>query len=95
MRIYCMYDSVAEEAGTIFEARNDAMARRAFSTINPESLPPGSTKEDFRLFKLGSFFRGNDTERPCVKGFAKAYDITNGEAVLAFGDKEIEQNEAV
>ena len=77
MRLYCMYDTVAEEAGTIFEARNDFMARRIIKSMDEKALPPGSTIADFRLFKLGSFDHGDNGKKPKVFGLSEAYDVTN------------------
>jgi len=76
MRLYTLYDTIAEEAGPIFEARNDNIARRIYTTMNKDSLPPGATLEDFKLLKLGSFFHGNEKEKPHLYGLSVAYDVT-------------------
>ena len=86
MRIYCMYDTIAEEAGPLFEARNDNIARRIINTMDVNSLPPGSKITDFKLMKLGYYDRGNEKQMPKITAYEKAMDITNAE--LMFGDEE-------
>ena len=71
-----MYDQIAEEGGPIFEARNDSIARRIISTMSEVSLPPGSKKSDFRLYKLGNYNRGDEKARPYLTAFEKSVDIT-------------------
>ena len=74
MKLYCIFDTVAEEGGPIFEARNDNMARRIYDNI--KEFPPGSVKSDFRLIKLGCYNRGDSKERPYILAKEKAQDIT-------------------
>ena len=73
-KIYCLYDTVAEESGPLFEAKTDAMAKRIFDNI--KEFPEGATREDFRLFKLGSYFHGNFKERPGLFSLSQAIDLT-------------------
>jgi hypothetical protein len=77
MKLYCFYDTVAEEGGMIFEARNDHVARRIFSTMEDSSFPPGSSKNDFRIFRLGYYDKSSVGKFPTIKGHEKPYDITN------------------
>lgn len=52
MPIYTVYDSVAQDSGPVFEARNDGIAIRYFrQLIDKENIPP----EDYVLFRLGEF----------------------------------------
>lgn len=51
MRLYAIYDRVAEEAGPVFEQKNHGTARRAFQRYlsdHPQSVP-----DDFDLLWLG------------------------------------------
>ena len=91
MKLYCLFDTVAEEAGPLFESRNDALARRIYEQFE---LPTGSSRSDFKLMKLGSYFRGNETEKPAVYALAKPYDITNV-AIRNLETEEEKQDEAV
>ena len=89
MRVYCMFDTISEEAGPLFEAQNDAIARRIMSSLPKDSFPPGSSVDDFKLFKLGSYFRGDDKLKPCLHALEKAYDVTKPE--LKFGEDEFDE----
>ena len=64
MRLYCLFDTVAEESGPLFEARNDFMARRIVDSIN--EWPTGSKKSDFELYKLGYYDRGDRDVKPRI-----------------------------
>jgi len=75
-KIYCLYDTVAEESGMLFEARTDALAHRIYETMDEKALPPGAKREDFKLMKLGSYFHGDGTKKPQIYGLSSAYDIT-------------------
>jgi hypothetical protein len=81
-RIYCLHDVVAEEAGPMFEARNDAVARRIFETLDDKAFPPGSDRGDFRLLKLGSFFHGSEKEGPNLKALSKPLDVTRHDRLM-------------
>jgi len=87
-KLYCLFDTVAEEGTPIFEARNDAMARRIFE--NMKEFPVGATREDFRLIKLGSYFPGNEKDKPKIFGLSLSQDITK---VDKYSDGELEQEE--
>ena len=50
MYIYTLYDTVAEECGPLFEAKNDKLALRIFQNMK---FPPELNKKDFHLYKLG------------------------------------------
>lgn len=50
MRLYCIYDKVAQEGGPLFEAKNDTVALRIVSGI---SLP--SPREDYKVFCVGEY----------------------------------------
>ena len=77
MKLYCLLDEIAEEAGPIFECRNDAMALRVFENMKEENLPIGSKKSDFKLVLLGSYDRGDSQNRPSIQGLSLARFITN------------------
>lgn len=49
--MYVIYDRVAQEAGPIFEAKNDGVAYRSFAKLREGQETP----EDFSLLKLGMF----------------------------------------
>lgn len=50
MNLYCIYDRLAEEAGPIFEAKNDAVAFRMIMNSIKEYHP-----EEYCIYCLGSF----------------------------------------
>ena len=90
MRLYCMYDTVSEESGMIFEARNDAVARRIYLTMDETALPPGSEKKDFKLYKLGSYDHGSFQKPPSIQALSVPYDITNAQSVGEFYSPDAE-----
>ena len=92
-RIYCIYDTVSEESGPLFEAKNDVMARRIYNNL--QELPPGSVKDDFKLIKLGSYFHGNEKEGPKIYGLNKALDITRVSDAVNDALMEEDTHEAV
>lgn len=49
--LYAIYDTLAEEAGPVFEAVNDLVARRAYDALTSEM---SSSKETFVLHCIGS-----------------------------------------
>ena len=93
-KLYCLWDTYAEEAGPIFEARNDFIARRTFNSMPPDSLPNGAKLKDFRLYKLGAYNRGDGDRKPYVTAFEKAYDITKEDKFSSY-EIETEQKEEV
>ena len=70
MKLYTFYDTLAEVCSPLFEARNDAVAKRIYDNL--KDLPPGSEKKDFRLLKCGSV----DKETGTILGMSKPLDIT-------------------
>nr|QJB21670.1 MAG: nonstructural protein [Microvirus sp.] len=53
MRLYVIYDTVAEEAGPLFQAKNDEVAiRQVKNMLSQEKLVRPS---DYKLYHLGSF----------------------------------------
>lgn len=52
MNLYCVFDKVAEEAGPIFEAKNDAIAQRNFMKLLERT---GGMQSDFVLYSVGKF----------------------------------------
>jgi hypothetical protein len=54
-KLYAVYDKLMEEAGPIFEARNDEVAKRMFRNLMKDN--PGINREDHTLYSLGSFNR--------------------------------------
>jgi len=50
--LYCIYDSLAEEAGPIFQAANDAVAARSFRNV-VKDFKEG--RQDYTLMKLGTY----------------------------------------
>lgn len=55
MRLYCLYDRVAEEAGNVFEQKNDALALRMFRRYLQEH--PAIDPTDYQILFLGTFDR--------------------------------------
>lgn len=53
MKVYCVYDKVAQEGGPLFEAKNDNVANRHFQAITSETFRP----DDFSLMYLGIYKR--------------------------------------
>jgi hypothetical protein len=89
MKIYCLYDEVAEEAGPLFEARNDNMARRIRENLDMSQLPAGSHISDYRLFKLGFFNRGDSQARPFITALDLPMDITAHQDVTEVADEPL------
>lgn len=50
MRLYCVYDKLAEESGPIFEAKNDTVAIRMYNGINF----PGE-RDHYKLLFIGDY----------------------------------------
>lgn len=50
MRLYTIYDKVAQESGPLFEAKNDTVAIRMYNGVNF----PGN-REDYQLYYLGDY----------------------------------------
>lgn len=53
IRLYTIYDRVAEEAGPIFSAINDGVAVRQFRQLSREISP--IDKDSYKLYFLGQF----------------------------------------
>lgn len=51
MKLYTIFDRVAEESGPVFEAKNDGVALRKFQALalNTEGAQP----DDFKLLSVG------------------------------------------
>ena len=60
MQLYVIYDKLAEESGPVFEAKNDAVARRSFLRTWAEK---GAAPEEFRLLRLGTIDHQTQTIR--------------------------------
>lgn len=54
MRLYSIYDVVAEEYGPLFEAKNDAVARRQFQALAQQHKFDVHSG-DFQLWYFGQF----------------------------------------
>lgn len=50
-RLYVIFDSVAEESGPIFQAKNDAVALRQFGNLQKKE----GFSDEFSLWCFGSF----------------------------------------
>ena len=70
MYIYTIYDRVAQEAGPIFEAKNDAVALRS-----AEQLLERSERSDFAVYRLGQFDR--ETMQLSVESVPRQIDIAD------------------
>lgn len=62
-KLYTIYDTVACEAGPIFNARNDDVACRYVVDMLLRQYKGQLVEEDYKLYQLGSF----DTELPFVE----------------------------
>ena len=51
INLYCIYDLDAQEAGPLFEAKNDAVAQRNFSSVVSNSTTP----DRFTLYRVGTW----------------------------------------
>ena len=58
MYLYTLYDKVAEEAGPLFQAKNDQVAARQSLSI----LAQVSDSNDFDLLKVGEFSTSGQIE---------------------------------
>lgn len=68
MRIYTVYDKIAEESGPLFIQKSDSTARRAFrSMIKDEKL----RREEYELRYLGDY----DTEKSVIQARKTPYTI--------------------
>ena len=72
-KVYCLYDTVAEESGPLFEARNDVIASRILEAI--ENLPKGASKDDFRVIRLGYYDHGENGLMPAIRAHDKGVEI--------------------
>lgn len=53
VRMYTVYDKVAEEAGPLFTAKNDGVAARNFRNLLEQNQV--QEKEEFKLLYMGEF----------------------------------------
>ena len=51
MRLYTIYDRAAEESGPVFQAKNDAVARRGYM----QAIDNSSSPYDFDLYYIGDY----------------------------------------
>lgn len=51
MRVYTIFDRLAQEAGPVFEQRNDAVALRAYKKM---LLKSGEHPEEYQLLWIGT-----------------------------------------
>jgi len=58
MYLYTLYDKVAEEAGPLFQAKNDQVAARQSLSILAQVYDPN----DFDLLKVGEFSTSGQIE---------------------------------
>lgn len=53
MKLYCMFDVVAKEAGPVYEAKNDEVAKRnALQLLNKPNM---THPEDYHLYRVGTW----------------------------------------
>lgn len=64
MKLYVIYDLLAEEGGPMIEQPNDKTAYRAFKSFLQESKAP---LEDFELYCIGSYDHDQVMIAPCAK----------------------------
>jgi len=62
MNLYVVYDKIAGECGPVFEAKNDAVARRQYNHL--VSSNPGIVQEDFELMQVGVIDKEKITIEP-------------------------------
>lgn len=65
LKIYAIYDEVAEDVGVLMLHKNDAMAERSFRQAM-KSVPENTNPEDFVLVRLGELVPELGTI-PCIK----------------------------
>ena len=78
LRLYTVYDRVAQEAGSILIARNDGMALRSMR----QALIGNQSEDDYQLWYLGDY----DTEMPRIAGLSvgqkvSAFTVEKGDGV--------------
>lgn len=80
MRLYSVFDKVAEESGPIFTAINDGTAVRQFRNLSRD-IPPYD-KEAYVLYYLGSF----DTAKMAIMAEEKPSEVLTGAQVFGVVD---------
>lgn len=71
--LYSIYDSVSEEYGPIFHAKNEAVARRAVESL----LHDGVKSIDFDLYCLGTFDNDTGVIKPSCYCLCNCSDIVD------------------
>lgn len=64
-RLYCIFDTVANESGPIFNAKNNDVACRYIVDMLLRQYKGQLVEEDYKLYCLGTY----DSEIPAVEGF--------------------------
>lgn len=77
MRLYCLYDRVAEEAGNVFEQKNDALALRMFRRYLQEH--PAIDPADYQVMFVGTF----DRELAAIDAAPSPVEVYEGALHLA------------
>lgn len=62
MKVYCVYDRVAQEGGPLFTAKNDGVAIRMYRRIL--STEKVENESDYMFYCLGEY----DSEQPLILG---------------------------
>ena len=65
MYLYCLYDKLAEEAGPVFEAVNDAIALRNVRQMVSRN---GLDESEYYLYKIGEY----SSKLPSISAYPKA-----------------------
>lgn len=83
--LYCIYDTIAEEAGQPFTSKNDGTAIRSF--FHSLVMQQASNVEDYKLYKIGIF--DNEEITLTALNESKLIDYTTGKEHKATkGDKK-------
>lgn len=77
MRLYCLYDRVAEECGNVFEQKNNALALRLFDRYLKDH--PAINPDDYQLLFLGTF----DRELGVIEAVPDSEEVFSGALDLA------------
>lgn len=75
-RLYTIYDTVAEEPGPVFEAKNDGTARRAYKQVMNKTI--AGEPEEYSLIFIGEFDK--ETLKITAPEVTKVISIDYGKA---------------
>lgn len=80
MRLYTIYDRLAEESGPLFEAKNDLIAWRMFLGVQM----PGN-REDYKLLSLGIYHH----DPVHIELFTTPIEVSDGKGGVEDGNEAL------